>query len=57
MSIGFSLSENVKEASFSVKVIRADGSIEDLGIIAYYSSNIFKNIWWKLKNYLKGYYN
>lgn len=47
------IKEKIKEASISAKVIRADGTIEDLGVVAYYSSNIFKNIWFKVKTKLK----
>lgn len=41
----------VKESSVSLKVIRADGTVEDLGEVAYYNSNMFKMLLWHIKKY------
>jgi len=54
MSIGFNLTEKVKEAQFSVVITRADGTVEDLGVVAYYSSNPLKNISFKIKQFIRG---
>jgi hypothetical protein len=43
----------IKEASFSAIVTRADGTIEDLGVISYYSSNPLKRFLFSLKKLLK----
>lgn len=43
----------IKETYFSVVITRADGTVEDLGVIAYYNSNPFKLWIWKLKQYFK----
>lgn len=44
---------NAKESKLSAVVTRADGTIEDLGVIAYYSKNPLKhylvNRWIKIK--------
>lgn len=37
-------STKVKEATLSAKVIRADGTVEDLGLISYSTSNPIKKI-------------
>lgn len=39
---------SVQEAGISAVVIRADGSREDLGRIAYYHRNPFRRLWWRL---------
>lgn len=38
----------VKEATLSAVVIRADGTREDLGAIAYYHKNPLRRLWWRL---------
>ena len=43
-----------KEISFSAVVTRADGTVEDLGMISYYNSNPFKRWIWKIKHFFKG---
>lgn len=42
-----------KEMSFSAVVTRADGTVEDLGMISYYNSNPFKRWIWKTKQFFK----
>jgi hypothetical protein len=39
---------------FSAIVTRADGSIEDCGIIGYYHSNPVLRIMWTIKQNIKG---
>lgn len=34
----------LEEASISAKIVRADGSVEDLGRVAYFSRNPFKRL-------------
>lgn len=53
MSFTFFGKSEVKQASLSAVVIRADGSREELGVISYYSKNPFKQIWYDTKRYLK----
>lgn len=43
-----------KQAELSVVVTRADGTKEDLGVVAYYSRNPIKRLWWKVKKWQKG---
>ena len=42
-------SSDVKQASISAVIIRADGTIEDLGTISYYHKNPLYRLWWRLK--------
>lgn len=42
-----------KEIQFSAIITRADGSIEDLGVVSYYNSNPIKRLMWKIKQFLK----
>lgn len=44
---------DVKEASIQATVIRADGRIEELGVISYYHRNPLKRAMWALKQKLR----
>jgi hypothetical protein len=46
------LNAKVKEMELSARVIRADGSIEELGVIQYWHSNPLKRILWRIKKWL-----
>ncbi len=39
----------IKEASIAVVVTRADGTVEDLGEVAYYHKNPLRRWAWELK--------
>lgn len=39
----------LREASISAVVIRADGTVEDLGEVAYFHKNPFRRWLWRLK--------
>lgn len=39
----------VSSTQISAKIIRADGSIEDLGIISYWHKSFFKRLRFKIK--------
>lgn len=41
-------SQPVKQASVEAKIIRADGTVVDLGVIAYYHKNPFKRLGWRI---------
>jgi hypothetical protein len=45
---------NAREASIAAVVIRADGTREDLGVIAYYNKNPLRRLAWAAKRKLKG---
>jgi hypothetical protein len=45
---------DAKEASIEAVVIRADGSRENLGTIAYWHRNPVRRLWWHAKRKLKG---
>ena len=42
-----------KELELVATIIRADGSIEELGTIAYWNKNPIKLLWWKIKQFFK----
>jgi hypothetical protein len=44
---------NAKEIHLVATVIRADGTVEELGIIDYYHRNPFKRLMWRLRQWLK----
>lgn len=45
----FSTNGTVEEVSLSAVVIRADGTREDLGAIAYYHRNPLRRLWARVK--------
>ena len=45
----FLVNTKVREASISAVITRANGTVENLGVIAYHSQNPFKVMWFKLK--------
>jgi hypothetical protein len=47
------VSSKVKEMVLSAQVIRADGTVEDLGTIQYWHSNPIKRIIWRIKTWLR----
>lgn len=42
----------VKEMSVSAVIIRANGTVEDLGAIQYWHSNPLKRLFWRIKTWL-----
>lgn len=40
----------VREATIEVKVIRANGDVEDRGVVSYYHKNPLKRLAWRLQN-------
>jgi hypothetical protein len=44
---------NAKEASIEAIVIRADGSRENLGTIAYWHRNPMRRLWWQVKQKIR----
>lgn len=43
---------DAKEIQLIAVVTRADGTVEDLGVIDYYSNNPIKRIIWRIKKWL-----
>ena len=43
---------NAKELHLSATVIRADGTVVELGVIDYYNKNPIKRFIWRLKKWL-----
>ena len=39
----------IKSAQFEAIVIRADGTVENLGVISFYHRNPLIRLWWNLK--------
>jgi hypothetical protein len=46
------VSSKVKQMVLSAQIIRADGTIEDLGTIQYWHLNPIKRIIWRIKTWL-----
>ncbi len=44
----------VKRAELRAVVTRADGSVEDLGIVTYYHRNPLKRWAWAVRQFLRG---
>ena len=42
----------VKQMEVSARIIRADGSIQELGVISYWHINPLKQILWRIKKWL-----
>lgn len=47
-------SARAREASISAVITRADGTVEDLGVISYWHTSRFKRACWRLRQWLKG---
>lgn len=45
---------DTKSQELRAVITRADGTVVDLGTIAYYSKNPLKMWWWKAKQWIKG---
>jgi len=48
----FYTKNKLKEGSINAKIIKADGTIVELGDIVYYNKNIFKMMTWRVKRWL-----
>lgn len=49
ISGGLLTQSDAKEAVISARVIRADGTVEELGIVSYWHKNPIKRIWGNIK--------
>lgn len=52
ISGGLLTNGNAKESRISAVVTRADGSVEDLGVIAYWHKNPLRRALWNTKKWL-----
>lgn len=43
----------LKEATIAAVVTRADGTVEDLGVISYWHKNLLKRLAWKVSRWLR----
>jgi hypothetical protein len=43
---------NAKEIQLVATITRADGTVEELGVIDYYHQNPFKRLIWRIKKWL-----
>lgn len=43
-----------KRTTISAVITRADGTVEDLGVIAYRDANPLRNIWFKIRKRIFG---
>jgi hypothetical protein len=55
MSMGGSLITELKPKETTIRAVitRADGTVEDLGVIAYYHKNPLMRFFWKLGQHFK----
>ena len=44
---------NAKEIQFIATVIRANGTVEELGVVDYWHKNPIKRFIWKIKRFLE----
>lgn len=42
------------EQTLSLVITRADGTVEDLGVVAYWHRNPLKRFWWNVRQRIKG---
>ena len=54
MSLLNTSGKSIASASVALKVIRANGDVEDLGVVSYYNSNPFVMWKWKISQWLRG---
>ena len=43
---------NAKEAQIHAVITRADGTVEDLGVVSYWHKNPVKRFLWRIKQWL-----
>jgi hypothetical protein len=43
-----------REAIIELVVTRADGTVENLGVVSYWHKNPFKRLAWRVKQFVKG---
>ena len=43
---------SVKSAQISAKIIRADGSVEELGVVSYWHKNPVKRLWFRFRKFI-----
>lgn len=48
------MASSLASVRIEAKVIRANGTVEDLGTIAYWSSNVFQRLWYRITSWVKG---
>lgn len=48
------VSSPAKEATIEMIVTRADGTIENLGVVSYWHRNPLKRLAWRVKQFFKG---
>lgn len=42
------------QATVSAVITRADGSVEDLGVISYWHRSFFRRLLWRVKRFIGG---
>lgn len=41
---------DLREATISATVTRADGTVENLGVVSYWHRNPIRRLWWRATN-------
>lgn len=39
-----------EQATIEAKIIRADGTVEELGVVSYWHRRWYKRLWWRLRH-------
>jgi hypothetical protein len=47
--VGRQVAKGIGSAQVSAIITRADGTVEDLGVISYWHRNPLRRLWWRLR--------
>jgi hypothetical protein len=53
MGGGLLINSKAKESSITAVVTRADGTVEDLGVVAYWHRNPLRRFLWRINKFIK----
>jgi len=42
--------QTLEQASISATVIRADGTVEELGVVSYWHRRWYRRLWWRWRH-------
>ena len=54
MTLGQSNTLRAKERTLSITVLRADGTVEELGVVSYWHRNPLRRLQWRMRRYFSG---
>ena len=50
----FSTRQPIRQTAVEAHIVRADGTVESLGVIAYWHANPLRRLAWRLSRFLRG---